>query len=74
MLTSADRLQTKGMFGRSDPGPCCRRARDDTAINHELPSWAAFPKTVVGSLLLGVEGGVCITTSMPIRACTPLHA
>lgn len=38
VLTSADRLQMKGMFGRSDPGPRRRRARDDTAINHELPS------------------------------------
>lgn len=46
VLASADWLQTKGMFGSLDPGPCCYRARDDTAINHELPSWAAFPKTV----------------------------
>lgn len=36
--------ETKGMFGRLDLGPCRHRARDDTAINHELPSWAAFPK------------------------------
>lgn len=74
MVTSADRLQTRGMFGRSDPGPRRRRARDDTAINHELPSWATFPKTVVRSLLLGVEGVVCKTALIPIRACTPLHA
>lgn len=46
VLASADRLQTKGMFGRLDLGPCCYWARDDTAINHELPSWAAFPKPV----------------------------
>lgn len=39
VVTSADRQQTKGMFGRSDPGPRCRRARDDPAINQELPSW-----------------------------------
>lgn len=74
VLTSADRLQTKGMFGRLDPGPRRHRARDDTAINHELPSWAAFPKTVVGSLLLGVEGMVCKTTSTPICVRTPLRA
>lgn len=55
VLTSADRLQTKGMFGRSDLGLRRHRARDDTAISHELPSWAPFPKTVVRSLVLGVE-------------------
>lgn len=55
VLTSADRLQTKGMFGRSDLGLHCHRARDDTAISHELPSWAPFPKPVVRSLVLGAE-------------------
>lgn len=74
VLTSADRLQTKGTFGRSDPGPRRHRVRDDTAINHELPSWAAFPKTVVESLLLRVEGVVCKTTWTHLRAHTLLCA
>lgn len=43
VLTSADWLQTKGMFVRSDLGPHCSGAKDDTAINHELPSWAQIP-------------------------------
>lgn len=38
VLASADWLQMKGMFGRLDLGPWRYWARDDTAINHELPS------------------------------------
>lgn len=74
VLTSADRLQTKGMFGRSDLGLRCHRARDDTAISHELPSWAPFPKNSGQVPGFGGRDIVCKTTSTPIYACTPLPA
>lgn len=53
VVTSADRQQTKGMFGRSDPGPRRRRARDDTAINQELPSWLPSLKRWSGPCFWG---------------------
>lgn len=68
VLASADRLRTKGMFGRLDLGPRRCRAGDDTAINHELPSWAAFPKTV-GPCFFG-GGGHGWQNDIDPRACT----
>lgn len=74
VLASADRPQTKGVFGRSDPGPRCRPAGDDTAVNHKLPSWAVFPKTLVVSQPLGLEVVGCKITSTPLHARVPLRA
>lgn len=62
MLTSADRPQTEGTFGRSDPGPRCRRAGDDPAVN--LPSWAAFPPKKSGQVPAFGGGGCSLQNSI----------
>lgn len=73
VLTSADPLQTEGMFGRSDPGPCCHRARDDIAINHELPSLGYLPSN--SGWVPAFGGGRCsLQNAIDPHTCTRTSA